>query len=266
MWAVGLRLPGSTLADVERAIAERTIVRTWSMRGTRHFVAAEDVRWMLTPRVLARAAVAALPLIAQARGKRQRLMIAGGGPAREPLEELSALTAAGESAAARRAVAMYEDLRSPAEWGDVVVQAPPLPDGPSAAFLCHLDHVQLASVFAAADVALVPSVFPEAAALVNVEAFAAGALPLASYHSGMVSLDDFLAETFGDDAFTSLAPGHDLTRRLADLVVHVLARYPTTDPAFRARVHEIALGRYPTWDGTASAYVAMGEAALHGRT
>jgi hypothetical protein len=56
-WAIGLRLPGSTLLDVERAISERTIVRTWPMRGTLHFVAAEDVRWMLallTPRVLAR--------------------------------------------------------------------------------------------------------------------------------------------------------------------------------------------------------------------
>lgn len=58
-WAIGLRLPGSALSGVERAIAEREIVRTWPMRGTLHFVAAEDVRWMLSllaPRVLARAA------------------------------------------------------------------------------------------------------------------------------------------------------------------------------------------------------------------
>lgn len=56
-WAIGLRLPGSTLVDVERAIAERAIVRTWPMRGTLHFVATEDVRWLLpllTPRVVAR--------------------------------------------------------------------------------------------------------------------------------------------------------------------------------------------------------------------
>jgi hypothetical protein len=58
-WAIGLRLPGSTLPDVERAIADREIVRTWPMRGTLHFVAAEDARWMtalLSPRILARAA------------------------------------------------------------------------------------------------------------------------------------------------------------------------------------------------------------------
>lgn len=47
LWAVGLRLPGSTLVDIERAVAERTIVRTWPMRGTLHFVAAADVRWLL---------------------------------------------------------------------------------------------------------------------------------------------------------------------------------------------------------------------------
>jgi hypothetical protein len=58
-WAIGLRLPGSTLADVERALVERTIIRTWPMRGTLHFVTAEDVRWLLAllaPRVLERAA------------------------------------------------------------------------------------------------------------------------------------------------------------------------------------------------------------------
>lgn len=48
LWAVGLRCrAGTTVADVERAIAERRIVRTWPMRGTLHLVAAADVRWML---------------------------------------------------------------------------------------------------------------------------------------------------------------------------------------------------------------------------
>ncbi len=56
LWAVGARLPGCAEAEVERAIAERAIVRTWPMRGTLHLVAAKDVRWMLAllaPRVIA---------------------------------------------------------------------------------------------------------------------------------------------------------------------------------------------------------------------
>lgn len=59
LWAVGLRTAGATERTVEDALARRRIVRTWPMRGTLHFVAAEDVRWMLgllTPRVVARAA------------------------------------------------------------------------------------------------------------------------------------------------------------------------------------------------------------------
>jgi hypothetical protein len=59
LWAIGLRLPRLVEADVEKAIAGRTIVRTWPMRGTLHFVPAEDARWMLrllTPRVIARSA------------------------------------------------------------------------------------------------------------------------------------------------------------------------------------------------------------------
>jgi len=55
-WSIGLRLNGVTENEVERAIAAKTIIRTWPMRGTLHFVAAADVHWMralLTPRIIA---------------------------------------------------------------------------------------------------------------------------------------------------------------------------------------------------------------------
>ncbi|MEX2122466.1 MAG: winged helix DNA-binding domain-containing protein [Woeseia sp.] len=56
LWAIGLRLPHATEADVEQAIRAKAIVRTWPQRGTLHFVASRDVRWMLsllTPRMIA---------------------------------------------------------------------------------------------------------------------------------------------------------------------------------------------------------------------
>ncbi len=59
LWAVGLRLTAATEASVEQALAERSIVRTWPLRGTLHFAAAADVRWMLAllaPRMIAGAA------------------------------------------------------------------------------------------------------------------------------------------------------------------------------------------------------------------
>ncbi|MFA5825276.1 MAG: winged helix DNA-binding domain-containing protein [Gallionellaceae bacterium] len=46
-WSIALRLPDATDTDVVRAIDAGKIIRTWPMRGTLHFVAAQDVRWML---------------------------------------------------------------------------------------------------------------------------------------------------------------------------------------------------------------------------
>ncbi|CAG7614138.1 winged helix DNA-binding domain-containing protein [Paenibacillus allorhizosphaerae] len=56
LWAIGLRMQDATAADIERAIVNKKIVLTWAIRGTLHFVPAEDVKWMiklLTPRILA---------------------------------------------------------------------------------------------------------------------------------------------------------------------------------------------------------------------
>jgi hypothetical protein len=57
LWGVGQRCKEATEASVEKAIADKTIVRSWPMRGTLHFVAAADARWMfelLMPRVQSR--------------------------------------------------------------------------------------------------------------------------------------------------------------------------------------------------------------------
>jgi hypothetical protein len=47
LWAIGLRLKSATVADIEQAIFDGKIVRTWPMRGTLHFVPPEDAKWML---------------------------------------------------------------------------------------------------------------------------------------------------------------------------------------------------------------------------
>lgn len=47
LWAVGSRMRAATESTIEQAIADGSIVRTWPMRGTLHFVAPADVRWML---------------------------------------------------------------------------------------------------------------------------------------------------------------------------------------------------------------------------
>ncbi len=47
LWAVGQRMQQATEATIEQAIADGAIVRTHPMRGTWHFVAAADIRWLL---------------------------------------------------------------------------------------------------------------------------------------------------------------------------------------------------------------------------
>ena len=46
-WAVAQRTPGVTSADLDRALADGTIVRTHVLRPTWHFVLPSDIRWML---------------------------------------------------------------------------------------------------------------------------------------------------------------------------------------------------------------------------
>jgi hypothetical protein len=53
-WAVGLRLPGSSESDVEKAFNDGRILRTHVLRPTWHFVTPKDIRWLLqisAPRV-----------------------------------------------------------------------------------------------------------------------------------------------------------------------------------------------------------------------
>src|SRR4029453_737121 len=47
LWAVGQRVPGSGVSDVRAALDSGTVVRSWPLRGTLHFVAPEDLKWIL---------------------------------------------------------------------------------------------------------------------------------------------------------------------------------------------------------------------------
>ena len=44
--SVALRVDGGTRADVVAALDAGEVVRSWPMRGTLHFTAAEDIGWM----------------------------------------------------------------------------------------------------------------------------------------------------------------------------------------------------------------------------
>ncbi|HEY5924625.1 MAG TPA: winged helix DNA-binding domain-containing protein [Kofleriaceae bacterium] len=46
-WAIGLRSPGTTDADIEKLVSDGKILRTHPMRMTHHFVAPADIRWLI---------------------------------------------------------------------------------------------------------------------------------------------------------------------------------------------------------------------------
>ena len=107
-WTVGLRTPGSTDAAIEAELAAATIVRSWPMRGTLHFTAAEDLGWMLSltaDRIAARAAGRHRQLgisdddLATCRAIAERLLADG---PRSRSELVAAFDAAGQPTAAQR--------------------------------------------------------------------------------------------------------------------------------------------------------------------
>lgn len=48
LWAIGLRTASSTRSSIEAVHETGAFVRSWPMRGTLHFVAADDLPWMLS--------------------------------------------------------------------------------------------------------------------------------------------------------------------------------------------------------------------------
>lgn len=133
-----------------------------------------------------------------------------------------------------------QELRTLPEFGPKVTEPVGHVGKLQVAFLGHLTLAQLARVFAAADLSLAPVVFPEALGLVTMEALSAGALPIASYHSGLMSVLDVVADSLADPAFRALARAGSPTAAIADAVVDILERYPVADPAFRPRLHNLS--------------------------
>jgi hypothetical protein len=97
LWSIGLRIPGATRADVERAVVERTIVRTWPMRGTLHFVPAADARWMLdllAPRIIRSVAALYRQLELDATAFQRCRLLVGRALTRDPVMARGAIYAA----------------------------------------------------------------------------------------------------------------------------------------------------------------------------
>lgn len=126
LWSVGLRTAGATAASVEAEHEHGAFVRSWPQRGTLHFVAGEDLGWMLslTGERMTRAAAGRHrqldldePQFDRARDTaRDRL---GGGEHASRPEILAAFEAAGVSIAGQRGVHLLGRL----SYDGVLVQS-----------------------------------------------------------------------------------------------------------------------------------------------
>ena len=211
-------------------------------------------------------AVAAVPLVSQS-GRDLSLYLAGDGPMEEPLKELIGLLEEGRVAEARQLTKAEPELRSSHEYGPVIpdfgweeeelyAKAAKGNIKNRIRFTGHLAHEKLAPLLAGADIVMTPSVCPEAYGLAAVEGLSAGAVPVASYHSGLRSPLDILESELKDPVLKSIIPGMNLTRALADSVVHILDRYPTKESRFRGRLHALAEARF-SWARTAETYIML---------
>jgi glycosyltransferase involved in cell wall biosynthesis len=71
---------------------------------------------------------------------------------------------------------------------------------PGTLFTGALEHRHLRHLLPLCDVAVVPSIFPEAFGMVAAEAAAAGVLPVVSAHSGLAEVAAGIGEEVGPDA------------------------------------------------------------------
>lgn len=163
-----------------------------------------------------------------------RLVIAGTGGLREPMEALVWALASGEAGLAREiarlgsALEGYPDPQPFAHledffdrldredgWQDYLAAARRMAEPGRVVFTGFMDHGPLSQLYAIADVGLFPSVVKEASPLVVPESAASGTLPIGTDHAGMLDSLTTLGASLPEEArallTARLAPEHTVT-------------------------------------------------------
>jgi glycosyltransferase involved in cell wall biosynthesis len=217
--------------------------------------------------------IAAWPLV-RAKHRDARLEIAGYGEYEGGLRRLLAALESGDLDDAREVARLGWALEGGEEKALEILSAF-LADPPagyaemaqaaagSVEFIGRLEHHEVAELFPRAEVAVMPSTFPEAFGMVAVEAAACGALPVSAGHSGMLEVSRQLADSQSPEVAELLSfpvePG--AVEAIADRLSRWLA-LPAED---RQRAREAlveTVGRLWSWEGVARGVLAASAAEL----
>jgi glycosyltransferase involved in cell wall biosynthesis len=121
----------------------------------------------------------------------------------------------------------------------------------------RLEHAEVAELFAAAEVAVMPSTFPESFGMVAVEAGACGALPVSGGHSGMLEVSAQLADSLPPEVAELLSFPVEIgaVEAIAARLNRWLALPEEERAAARAALVE-TVGRLWSWEGVARGVLA----------
>jgi glycosyltransferase involved in cell wall biosynthesis len=127
----------------------------------------------------------------------------------------------------------------------------------------RLEHDQVADLFPRAEVAVMPSTFPEAFGMVAVEAAACGSLPLSAGHSGMLEVSRRLAAALPPAVAELLS--FPVETGAVEAIAARLNRWLELPEAERAAARETlveTVGRLWSWEGVARGILAASAGEL----
>jgi len=215
------------------------------------------------------AVVAALPLLLEQHPE-LRLLLVGHGPLREPLEGMIDALSRGDRELLERIVAWGRGLEgSPEGEGAGESESRELtqvaryldslhrrgeidhyfdaaarhlrPD--RVVFTGYLTHRELRYLFPCTDLAVFPSVVPEAGPLVFLEAMASGAFPLGTYFGGMRASIDSVADALPTGAGEAMKLSADPERTVEEIVRNVPVALRLSE-SVKETLFELARDRY----------------------
>jgi glycosyltransferase involved in cell wall biosynthesis len=204
--------------------------------------------------------IASLPAILAAEPN-TRLIVVGHGPQRELLEALIWALQHGHKDLVLNLVKWgrelenngnkpleeiqfyFDHLKNSAELENYFQKAQKHLDSHRVVFTGYLTHRELCNLFPVCDVAIFPSVVPEAGPLVFLEAMASECFPIGTYFAGMAASIDSISEAIPPEItdLMKLSPRADQT--VLD-IINKVKKAIYVDDNYKERLREVAIEKY----------------------